>query len=235
MSQQRAATRAVLNMARRSRRLATPLYLLLILPHLQHCVWFWTPLFKKDINRLGWVQWRPSKLTSGWTTCPVRIGSGTWACSASAGDGFDGPTSKPSPASPHPPSPCRQVIKEIEPDSLEWFKAGRWETMDISWNKDDLIISNKPFSSKRIIRQWNRLPREVVQSPSLVLFNTLIQIGQALSNLVWTQSCPCFEQDTGFIWHPEVPSSLNFPVILWSYDSYSVIILAMHLLKLEPL
>ena len=51
MSQQCAATRAVLSMARRSRGMAAPLYLALILPRLQHCVWFWAPLFKKDINK----------------------------------------------------------------------------------------------------------------------------------------------------------------------------------------
>lgn len=72
MSQQYAATRAVLSMARRPRGMAVALFLTLILLHLQHCVWFWAPLFKKDVKRLGQVQWRASNL--GRSTCPVGRG-----------------------------------------------------------------------------------------------------------------------------------------------------------------
>lgn len=99
MRQQCAAARAVLSMARRSRGMAASLYLALILPCLQHCVWFWASLFKKDINRLGWLQWRASKVARDWSTCPVRTGWGIWACSASPSDGFKGPNSR---LQPHP-------------------------------------------------------------------------------------------------------------------------------------
>lgn len=54
--------------------------------------------------------------------------------------------------------------------------------MDISQNKEDLIVPKKAFLSERIFRQWNRLSREVMQSPFLGLSKILIQLDQALAS-----------------------------------------------------
>lgn len=116
------ATRAVLSMAKRSRGMAAPLYLALILPHLQHCVWFWALLFKKDINRLKQTQWRASKLAG--STCPVRRGWETWAYSALPSDGFEGPNSRPQ--TPLPPPQHLQAGHQGDRACLLWVVQSRW-------------------------------------------------------------------------------------------------------------
>ncbi|KFV07803.1 hypothetical protein N340_13315, partial [Tauraco erythrolophus] len=40
----------------------------------------------------------------------------------------------------------------------------------------------KKFFTLRVVRQWNRLPREVVDAPSLEVFKA--RLDEALSNLV---------------------------------------------------
>lgn len=69
-------------------------------------------------------------------------------------------------------------------------------------------------NTMRAIVHWNRLPGDVVGLPSLEICKTWLKT--ALSNLVyltllwargWTR------------WSPEVPSSLNYSVSLWFYQS----------------
>ncbi|KFV20645.1 hypothetical protein N340_12330, partial [Tauraco erythrolophus] len=40
----------------------------------------------------------------------------------------------------------------------------------------------KNFFTQRVVRQWNRLPREVVDAPSLEVFK--VRMDEALGNLV---------------------------------------------------
>jgi len=44
------------------------------------------------------------------------------------------------------------------------------------------LDERKMFSTIRVVKQWNRLPREVVDDPSLETFN--IRLDWALSNLI---------------------------------------------------